>query len=674
MAQPLPSPRPARLTDALPDARQCLFAFSNLLAAALALLIAFEASLPRPWFTLLTVYVTAQPMVGSAGPRVIHRLGGLLLGAAVTVLLVPNLQNTPALLVLILAGWSGLCVYLGAIDGTPRAIFFQMAAFGSTVISLPFIYDPSSIFETTVARVEEAAIGIFCTVAVHQLLRPWDVETALRRRAKGFLGDARGWAAQALGPGETGLENHLRQRLGADIAELGQMAYHLPARRWPGHVRAGQVAALQQGLADLLPMVANVAGQIDALHTLGAVPQDLADLVAAVRRWIADPADGSAQDLALRGHHLAQSSASDWPAMLAASAAQGLTRLVTALEEASDLAALSPDHPAPASSPALPRDHHIAVLAGLAMAGAILLYCTLWIVLDWPNGATMAAFTAIVTGAAALQDDPAPAIARYLGDTLKTWPLAAFYMFVVLPRVDGYAVLVLTLAPALLWMGYLQSDPRHGPRALPMFSCFIVALNLQPRFANDFAVFANTASAQMAGIVTTLVVTRLFRSVDGMWTARRLLRMNSQDLAALCNLHHPLRAARWSAHALERLGQVAQRLAQRPREGRLGIAHGLIDLRVGPQLIDLRRSLPGLPHDTRRHLGAVLAGTGGWYRTRHDGQTGHGAPMPLCADIDRALPEIAALPPSPARHAALCGLANLRCALFPDAPGPEAAA
>ncbi|MDE1915246.1 MAG: FUSC family protein [Sphingomonadales bacterium] len=670
MAQILSFPRRHALAAALPDRQQSLFALCNLLAAALGLLVAFEASLPRPWFTLLTVYVTAQPMVGANRPKLMDRLGGLLLGAAVTVLLVPNLQNTPVLLVLLLACWSGLCVYLGVRERSPSAVFFQMAAFGATVISLPFIYDPAHIFETTIARVEEAAIGMFATVIVHQLLRPWDVERVLRRRASAFLGDACAWAGQALDADRTWLDNRRRQRLAADVAELGLMAFHLPTRRWPGHVHAGQVAALQQGLAELLPLVANVAEQVAVLRAAGRCPEDLAALIAATRAWISDPACQAPETLAARAEHLAQSPAPDWYAMVAASAAHGLAKLVEALARARDLAALSLDHPAGADAFTMPRDHSMAILSGLAMASAILLYCGLWIVLGWPNGATMAAFAAIMTGSFALQDDPAPAIARFLGDNLKTYPLAAFYMFFLLPRADGFPMLMLCIAPALLWMGYLQADPRHGPRALPIFSSFIVALNLQPSFANDFAVFANTASAQTAGIVTTLVVTRLFRSVEALGTARRLLRVNSQDLADLCDLHHPLRAARWSAHALDRLGQVAQRLAQTPQGEALGLADGLTDLQMGPQLIALRRSLPGLPHDPRRDLGMVLAQTGAYYRSRW---AQHGAQPPaaaLCERIDHALSCIAVLPASSARHAALGALVGLRCILFPDAGLP----
>ena len=51
------------------------------------------------------------------------------------------------------------------------------------------------------------------------------------------------------------------------------------------------------------------------------------------------------------------------------------------------------------------------------------------------------------------QDDPAPMIGRYLVSTLVTFPLAALYLFVILPRVDGAGMLILTLAPALVSRG-----------------------------------------------------------------------------------------------------------------------------------------------------------------------------------------------------------------------------
>ena len=111
------------------DARKLLFSLSSFLAAAITLAIVFSASLPRPWWALLTVYVTAQPMAGAFRPKMLYRLAGIATGAIVTIAVVPNLQNAPELLVLCMAAWTGFCIYLAVLDRTPRAFLFQMAAF-----------------------------------------------------------------------------------------------------------------------------------------------------------------------------------------------------------------------------------------------------------------------------------------------------------------------------------------------------------------------------------------------------------------------------------------------------------------------------------------------------------------------------------------------------------------
>ncbi|MCQ4438208.1 FUSC family protein, partial [Clostridioides difficile] len=74
--------------------RKLLFSISTFIAAALVLLISFTVSFPRPWWALLTVYVTAQPMAGAFRPKTIYRLAGIAAGAVVTVAVAPNLQNS----------------------------------------------------------------------------------------------------------------------------------------------------------------------------------------------------------------------------------------------------------------------------------------------------------------------------------------------------------------------------------------------------------------------------------------------------------------------------------------------------------------------------------------------------------------------------------------------------
>jgi hypothetical protein len=209
----------------------------------------------------------------------------------------------------------------------------------------------------------------------------------------------------------------------------------------------------------------------------------------------------------------------------------------------------------------------------------------------------------------------APVIGRYLMATLRTFPLAALYLFVILPRVDGWFMLVLTLAPALIRMGYIQADPARSAQALPMFSCFIVAMGFLARFQGDFAAFINTGLAQIGGIVTTLAITRLFRSVEAQWSLRRVLSANWAEMARLSDIRRPYRAGGWNARATDRMGQIAARMALSSSAGPADAADALADLRIGRNVLPIRGALPHVPH-ARHHLGEVLAMLADLFRQR----------------------------------------------------------
>ncbi len=662
------------------DASKLLFSFSSFLAAAMTLTIAFAASLPRPWWALLTVYVTAQPMAGAFRPKILYRLAGILTGATVTLLVVPNLQNSPELLVLCLAAWTGFCIYLAVLDRTPRAYLFQMAAFSTAVISFPYLDDPGNIFATTVARVQEMGLAILCVSVVHALLQPWSATPVIRGRAESFLADAVGWGAEALGSRHTRLEHEYRRKLAADVTELGMIAIHLPFdQRWAPATRQ-RVVALQHKLANLIPLTSAAANRLDLLRGLGDLEPRLAALVDDIVAWLApgDMLPPAGQALVIRCNALADlaDSAGDWSSLLTVSACE---RMAAFLEELQDCQQLLGQigkppgstalEPSPAADFRLARDHGVAALAGLATATAIALYCAFWILLAWPNGSATAAFAALITLSFATQDDPAPVIGRYLWATLKTFPIAALYLFVILPRVEGLEMLILTLAPALLWMGYIQADPRRAPEALPMFSCFIVGLGFQSRFQADFALFINTGLAQLGGIIATLAVTKMFRSANIMWTARRIARAKWADLAILANIRQPFRPQHWTAQSIDRLGQTAARMAVAPPGDALHAADGLVDLRIGRNVISIRSGLATVPHTVRRRLGLVLLRISALYMARsRSGQAEEPSPA-LLRTIDEAMVALLATRPD-RRHRPLLALVGMRCNLFPAAAAP----
>ncbi|WP_176328815.1 FUSC family protein [Burkholderia vietnamiensis] len=661
------------------DPRKLLFSVTTFVAAALVLLISFAVSFPRPWWALLTVYVTAQPMAGTFRPKTIYRVAGIATGAIVTVAVAPNLQNSPALLVLCLALWIGFCIYLAVLDRTPRAFLFQMAAFSSAVICFPYLDDPTNIFITAVSRVEEMSVAILCVTIAHRVVKPANNRPVIHERALSFLGDACRWTAEAFGTRHARLEHAHRRKLAADVTELGIIATALPFDQRFALATRDTVTALQHRLAALLSIASAAANRLDQLRALNAVDADTATLVDAVITDLhASQEVGDALDagLAARCRALAAERLHDstWTSLLAASLFDRTADFIDTLHAARTLvrsfAASDAElarHLTPADATrrfALARDHGLALLAGAATATAIVIYCAVWILLAWPNGSATAAFAALVTCSFAAQDDPAPMIGRYLVSTLVTFPLAALYLFVILPRVDGAGMLILTLAPALVWMGYIQADPARTARALPMFSCFIVAMGFLDRFQADFALFLNTGLAQVGGIATTLVVSKLFRSASTRWTAYRIVRQNWADLAQMADPRRPLDAATWTARAIDRLGQVATRMAFADPDDALHAVDGLSDLRIGRNIIQAREGLDRGDANTRPAIEAALAQVSNLYRARADARHPIAADATLMRALNRAIAAVAR-DPAGRDDATLLALVGMRCNLFP---------
>ena len=602
--------------------------------------------------------------------------------AAVTIAIVPNMQNSPILLVFCMAIWTGFCIYLAVLDRTPRAFLFQMAAFSSAVISFPYLDDPANIFTTTVSRVEEMTVAILSVTIVHMLLQPWSVRPIIRERARSFLNDASRWTAEALGTHHIALEYQHPRRLASYVVELGMIAINLPFDQRYALATRRTVLQLQAALADVLPVASGSANRLDNLRSLDAVDAELAALVDALIDWLNGPIDTSDEidaELIARCRTLEEERArrGDWVSLLAANlcdriatcmetfhAARVLVRRLdrtdadVEAEQATGLEERDPSH-----FP-LARDHGLAALAGAATATALMLYCAFWILLAWPNGSATAAFAALITCSFAAQDDPAPVIGRYLWATLKTFPLAALYLFVILPRVDGAIMLIVTLAPALLWMGYIQADPARSARALPMFSCFIVAMGFLDRFQADFALFLNTGLAQVGGIVTTLVVTKLFRSASTRWTAYRIVRQNWADLAQMADPHRPLDAPAWTARAVDRLGQVAARMAFANPGDALHAVDGLSDLRIGRNIIQVREGLDKGDAQTRVAIEAALEAVSNLYRARADAHHPIPATAALMRTLNRAI-GAAARNATGRDDATLLALVGMRCNLFP---------
>jgi uncharacterized membrane protein YccC len=367
----------------------------------------------------------------------------------------------------------------------------------------------------------------------------------------------------------------------------------------------------------------------------------------------------------------------DWRSLLTESLLLRLGEAVAALGEAHGLIAhlRQPDAPVPseidaAIAVAVRRPLHVdlplALLSGATAVIAILICCALWIGLGWTDGGTAAMMTAVFCSFFAAQDDPAPQIANFGFYAFLSLPVAALYVFAILPAISGFWLLAAALAPTLIIGGLYAAEPETSGRVVPFLITFLSALALQERFAPDFAGFLNANLAQFVGVFVSIMTTLALRSMSTEASVRRLLRRTWRGLAVVARSRAAPERGDFTARVVDRLALLSPKLAGGgERRDAVGEA-ALADLRVGMNLVTVQGFRPAIPAPAAARLDAVTQGLDAHFsRLAREGRR---APEPqLLTALDAALAEIAGATGAAARATA-AGLVGLRRNLFPAAP------
>jgi uncharacterized membrane protein YccC len=365
----------------------------------------------------------------------------------------------------------------------------------------------------------------------------------------------------------------------------------------------------------------------------------------------------------------------DWSGLLIESLLVRLAEAVQALSEAHALMVRLCDPDAPLS-PALETaaatagrrklhaDLPLALLSGGAAVIAILLSCLAWIGFGWGDGAAAPVMGAVFCCFFAAMDDPVPAIKNFGLYSLVSLPLAALYMFAVLPAIDGFPLLLAVMAPPLVFLGLYIPNPKTMGAALAVIMGFANALALQESFSADFASFLNGNLGQFVGLLAAIMVTAGLRSMGADASARRLLGRTWNGLARLARAKAAPEPTAFAGVLVDRLGLLTPKLAETGQRGDLIGVDALRDLRVGMNLVAVQGARMELFRTAS--LDAALEGVGQRFAALAAGRT----PPPdadLLMSLDAALRETSGA----ASVQGVTGLVGLRRNLFPDAPAPN---
>jgi uncharacterized membrane protein YccC len=156
----------------MPPARDWFYGVRTFAASMIALYIALLMEMPRPYWAMATVYIVSSPFVGPTSSKALYRAIGTFLGAMAAVFFVPLFVQTPFLLVLVIALWTGILLFLSLHLRTANSYVFMLAGYTMPLIALPIVDNPLNVFDIAVSRTEEIMLGIVCAAVVGSMFWP----------------------------------------------------------------------------------------------------------------------------------------------------------------------------------------------------------------------------------------------------------------------------------------------------------------------------------------------------------------------------------------------------------------------------------------------------------------------------------------------------------------------
>lgn len=594
--------------------RAWIFVAKTVIAAMLALWIAFRIGLDSPRTAMLTVFIVAQPQTGLVLAKGFYRIAGTLVGCAATLILLGLFVQQRELFLGALALWIGLCTAGATRTRNFRAYGYVLAGYTACLIGLPATQHPELSFAIAVTRVSEVLLGIFCAGVVSDLLFPQTLGSSLIVNVRAGYRDFAGFVVEALrgqldhpaiaaahdrflaqviafeaqrdaawfeSP-ETRARSSRLRLLNADFmaATTGIHLLHQSMdrlRRRGRHPAIAPLTALYRALADtLLP-----AG--DRLPAMAAEALPLLERIAGFRSGLAAriaEARGDALDLATTDQL-------DFD-----SAADLLLRFTDELHAYTEsyISLMSPGGRLPRPAPVYVAhgDAITAALGGLRATAVLLAVSGFWLATAWPSGISATSIACIVCCLFAAL--PAPvAAARGLAIGFAAGLVASFICnFLVLPQLDGFALLVAGMAPFIMIGARLIAEPRYTGIGAGYCLMFGSTIGLENVSHYDPAMVLNEGFAALLG---AMIATLAFALIVPAGTRRLRLHLTRslrrQVLLACFGPEAGLRH-RFENSTRDLLGQLLAGADRGSGEDRALLARAMAVLEAGRAVTELR--------------------------------------------------------------------------------------
>ncbi len=596
----------------MPPARDWFYGVRTFAASMIALYIAMLMQMPRPYWAMATVYIVSSPFVGPTSSKALYRAIGTFLGAMAAVFFVPMFVQTPYLLVVVIALWTGILLFLSLHLRTANSYALMLAGYTLPLIALPVVDNPLAVWDVAEARAEEIFLGIAVAAVVGAMFWPRRLAPVFDDSVSKWFADAQVYSQRFLSRNVQPKEvSTLRGGMVATFNTLELMIGQLPhegAR--PQTVR--NTKELRGRMIHLLPVVEALD---DALYALERRTPELvgklAPLLAATTEWLESTKKDAPVErwrvLRDQLEALQPDALDDRYQLLFSNALYRLGEWIDLWQDCRSLQvaiqcgnldtwrAVYRHWRLGRLTPFL--DRGLMFYSAFSTVSAIIVASVLWILLGWTDGGSAVILAAVACSFFASMDDPAPQIYKFFFWTALSVVFASLYLFLILPNLHDFPMLVLAFAVPFICVGTLTVQPRFYLGMLLTIVNTSSFISIQGAYDADFLSFANSNLAGPVGLLFAFLWTLIARPFGAELAAKRLTRFSWRDIVSLTKPATLAEHRHMGAQMLDRLMQHLPRLAIIGQDTgialrELGVALSLMDLQAySPRILGVPRVL-----------------------------------------------------------------------------------
>ncbi len=622
------------------DRGRLLHALKTALALVFSMWLCMRLELPQPRTAMVSVVIIMMhQQVGGVIARGFYRVVGMLIGGIAGLGLMVLFPQQPVLFFGALAAWVGICVWGAAYYRNYQSYGFVLAGYAIAITAVPAWSNPHLVFDSVTTTFFEVMVGAIAAGLVSALILPQHVGGLLlgagQRHASSFLhfirrmlrNDIHGRDVDQMHVQMVGERAQIENLRSAAVFEDPAMRLSNPLMAKLNHdfldasagfhaMRQVRARALQNGdataLAVIEPLFAELEtilpdtapGKVLGVPDFAALRERLAAFMPALPARIAHYRDRLAlADVASRRTYSAAAASLYFAADDLRQYLDGFIAVRSPKRELADKKASSKRYRIVNTA------NKMAALASGARAFiAVVIAAALWVASGWVSGTSAVVAVTITSALFAVFPNPAAASRQIFLGCLAGWLTAFAFQFFVVPKLDGFLLLAVAIAPIIMFGSFVNTFMKWAVFGLGfnIYFCFISGVTNPSRF--DPVAMLENGFALMIGIAVAWLAFAVILPHAGEWATRNYLRQIRRQVSRVA-CRAPL-----SPNMLLRfesgMRDFSIQAAARPADGATG-KHQLMEwafaaLEMGRAVIQVRQTARDFSQDLPPDWSQVL--------------------------------------------------------------------